>query len=237
MIQEIDLNKLSFPDEWARFPMHTLAESRIFLGKEYKEDLPEFVGCVSYRFDDKFKPKPGLVDIVSMLGHRSLSAKDVWGIQFGSRNWIEDCERVHPGMQVLLEEVAHRFQLEFVPDGPAPCCNTFICHRDQYVELCEFMSQALRYVLEKYGDHLPYTYACACCGEANETGLGRYRNNDRHAGFFAERLTMLYFSSKVGRRKRHFSMITLGGKAKAAVKILLEPLVPLIKKGIRWVRS
>jgi hypothetical protein len=237
IIQEMDLNELTYPEKWAGFPMHTLGESRVYFSKEFLEGLPEFVGTLTYRFDEKFKPNIPLTTLATLLAKRRLKKNDVWGIRFGSRDWMEDSERFHPGMKVLLEDVAGHFQREINPDGPAPYCNNFVCHRDHFLELAAFIEESMTYVLDKYGERLPFVYASPCCGEVNATGLGRYRNNDRHLSFFVERLTMLYFSSKLGLRKRHFSTITLGGKAKVALKTLLHPMVPLVKQAIRWYAS
>lgn len=96
-------------------------------------------------------------------------------------------------MMGVLGEVEDAMRLK--SDGTGPFSNTFICHRSHFRDLLKFWDEAFTFVYERYGFDIPFRYRCASCGQENDQGFGRF-SRDRHVGFFAERLTMLFFGTQ-----------------------------------------
>lgn len=219
-IKAIDLNKLTLDSRWNT---NLLAEARFFLSREGTTDLPEWIGVASARFDEKFSHGPTLEKIVSRVGLiPNLPKNMLFAPLIMGGAWWETRDEVTPGMTNVLEQIIAHFSLTKL-DGKAPFCNTFICHRTRYLELCQFLEEALSFSLDTWGENIPFSYRCHCCGTSSLERIGRY-GRERHWGFLAECLTALFFTRAEGLRVVDTSHLFLRGLAKGSARRLWRHL-------------
>jgi len=191
-IEPVDLRTLVLEERWRS---NQFAETRFLLSEESSRMPTEFVGLASPSFRDKWPDEPPLEFLADRLPHsRLLNTRSGLAPSLSRGNWIEEAESYHPGMGPLLNEVidARRLRISF---HRVPQANTFVCSRETFLDLRHFAKSILTDVVDRYGEDLPFSYRCRFCGTASPDGVGRY-GRDRHVGFFAERVTMLYFAQR-----------------------------------------
>lgn len=190
VIVRVDLRDLPLEERWNS---NQFAEARFLLSPALLDDGHPWQGVVSARFEEKWPREPGLVRIAEMLTRRHwLGRRVVLAPALERNDWIADADLGQPGLTALLRQIIAAHHITVGP-GPVPYANTFICHRTHLPGLQQFLMEMLTWSLDRWGDDLPFGYRCPSCGTTDHIQVGRY-GRDRHIGFLAERLTMLYFS-------------------------------------------
>ena len=188
-ITPVDLRALSLDQGYD----NRFAESRFLMAPEARASGAELIGICSANYDLKWPDGPRLIDLPRLARH--LRRDQALGVELATADeWMASAEHHHPGMSVVLDRVRRTFGLE-LHDHRVPGCNTFICHRDQYLSLLDTFGAMLDAVLGWYGPEIPFRYRCPDCGTESDAGRGRW-TNARHVGYFGERLTRLIFSSR-----------------------------------------
>lgn len=200
---KINLERLDLQD---KDHVRALAENRFFLSDDMQSAVGEtssFVGVVSGRWDERFKKWPTIDELPKALEKREFSSRDFYAPltmmaspkQFES--WIRAQDLVHPGMSALLLEA-----LEITGTGkqvkgrlmPVVMGNNFVIPESLVEEFLAFWRRGYAHFESTYGSSLPFSYRCPKCGQESDEGIGRW-GRERHAGFFYERLTALYFAT------------------------------------------
>ena len=188
-ITPVDLRTLSLDASYDdRF-----AESRFLLSPEARGSDADVIGLFSANYDLKWPDPPHLIDI-ARLGRRLPPSQALGEELLHLDDWMKSAEYHHPGMADILHRLADEFGLE-PRTHRVPGCNTFVCHREHYVALLDTFATLLNAALDWYGTDVPFRYRCPDCGTVSDTGFGRW-TNQRHIGYFGERITRLIFASR-----------------------------------------
>ncbi len=190
----VDLNSLSRPGR----DDSSLAESRFFLNPPSLESGTEWVALCSPRWEEKWPGAPQLINLHKDIVLASPSEGYAPGTARLEKTESEPVypklTRFHPGIEVPLSELVNKLGLSLPESVVAPWANNFIVHRSVYLDLLDFWSTAFALIDSQFGFELPFAYQCPKCGFLSQDGVGRYRKS-RHAGFFYERVTMLFFAA------------------------------------------
>lgn len=176
-----------------------LAESRFFHTKRASSSEATWVGMGSARWEMLYEPPFGnlgrIPEILSI--NQPFDFLAPLGIPIVSNQLdsvIKDLTAAHPGMSSLFRWVVKELGLSIAlqPPESIPLRNTFVTSGDVFKDLVLFQRTVFRLVFSKYQNDLPYSYLCWACGRTSPDGIGRY-GRDRHASFFYERVTSLFF--------------------------------------------
>jgi hypothetical protein len=201
-IMPILLDELGLPDDLAG---NQLAENRLLLTDVLTNNDSAQVGFVSARWNERFPTWPTLESLDQLIYREGETARFYFAPQTilatgpQVRNWIKAQDAVHPGMSKLLFEVLEELSANNLRDSSVrgiSMGNNFVISHEVASELLEFWQAGFNYLFDKYGFDLPFEYRCASCGSVSYEGMGRW-NRSRHAGFLFERLTALYFATKM----------------------------------------
>lgn len=161
------------------YQTNQLSEMRYFLS-----DIPldsEYVGMCSARWNEKYPDNVPLEEINQL----PLAADVIWVGELTSANWAAFSEWVHPGMMVYLKELEEVSGLRMMA-GPAFWSNNFICHRKVFED---FLGKWRSMFDAMYALH-QYTFSFG-----NKADRYPIYDITRHASYFYERLTLLYFAN------------------------------------------
>lgn len=147
----------------------------------YFTDIPEksgsrYVGFVTAKWNRKF-------DDLYRLNHLrllSLESEILWTPFPTCSGWSDRAERFHSGMGVYLQELSDMSGLELNKENGV-LTNNFICEIGVYLVFKKFFHKMFNHFHTKYGYDM------------------KYSTNDkrRHAAFFYEAITALYFSNQM----------------------------------------
>lgn len=170
--EPFDLARTNLPNE--------IAESRFFLSN-YAENLQsEYIGVVSGSWDRKYGSLVSLHNLHTKV-YYMLQKDIILFADYAPPTWVEDSDRNHPGMGVLIEELASAMGVTNYHTRTV-YANTFVCHKSIWQDFLQFWKQAYDYCNNKYGLNPPFDQ-------------GRFDSN-RKVAYLYERITMLYFASK-----------------------------------------
>jgi hypothetical protein len=195
-----NLNRLGLPDELAG---NELAENRFLLTDKLVEGDADFVGFASARWDERFPEWPGLADIKDAIDLLPRDGRTYFGPQTIVASgpqvaaWAKAQDAVHPGMAPLSTELLDAMGRNNLSDTrlrPITMGNNFVLPRPVAEEFLAYWQAAFTYLHEKYGFDLPFGYRCPKCGLVDDAGVGRW-SRSRHAGFFYERVSALFFAT------------------------------------------
>lgn len=156
-----------------------LAESRIFFNDLPLQQNVDYLGFATYQWNKKFKNSCKVENLYLLEKH--LKPNIVWCPCKSKVHWSITSEWDHPGMFALLYELSDLMQMNL--EKESFYCNCFICHKDVYLDFICYFKEAFGYFYKKYKFNLPFI------DQKPEDAL-------RHAAFFYERVTMLYFANR-----------------------------------------
>lgn len=180
-IVKVNLNKLSLVNG-IKNENQEISEGRIFLSKLvdsylYADDSPEFVGFVSWRYNEKHTKKS-----ITEWKHGDWQQDTVYPV-FTLDSWYEHSCINHPGMQKYLLEMSEITGLKYwFPNGFY--FNNFVCSSEVYSDFQLFFRKVFTYFHNKYG----YDYDFYIIPDE------RYKG--RKAACLYERIACLYFSNR-----------------------------------------
>lgn len=177
----VNLNELSLPEVLQR---NDFSECRFFLSSEAEQFETEYVGVVSGSWDKKYGKLCPLNKLYFAVA-AALEPDIVWFPDPALNGWIDQSEKDHPGMSVVLREVMKITGINSITVLPF-YANTFICHRKVYEEYLVWFREAFQKVYDRYGLQPPFS-------------VGRFDKNRKFA-YLAERMTMLYFANRADLR-------------------------------------
>lgn len=169
-LHNIDLNELNI----GIWNTDQLSENRIYFSD--LNPVSEYIGLATHQWDQKF-PWACRLDNLGLLKPH-LKPNIVWYPRQAPETWATDSELSHPGIGRLLTEASNISGLSL--NKTAFWCNCFICHREVYLDFLVFFHSMFNYFHTKYQFNFPY---------------GTIVPN-RHAAYFYERITALYFSNR-----------------------------------------
>jgi hypothetical protein len=187
------LNNIAIPNNGAYEKLHLhslpdlkgddqsclLSETRFYLSSisELHTVKEDGIASVSWRYDSKYSK---LETKLSNLCNIEPTVGTIWCAEKAQHNWFWIPSECFLGANELiwLAEKEGSFGLSF--DSPAPWCNTFACHRDDFCEFLCLFRKVYDYFYDKYKLDLPYTLV-------RPEGHPDFK---RKAGFVYERLAM-----------------------------------------------
>jgi hypothetical protein len=156
-----------------------LAESRIFFNDLPLQQNVDYLGFATYQWNDKFYNTCKLENMHLLEKH--LDPNVVWCAYKSMAHWSITSEWDHAGMFSLLYELSDLTQLNL--EKESFYCNCFICHKSVYLDFVKYFKEAFDYFYKKYKFNLPFIDQ-------------KPEHAPRHAAFFYERVTMLYFANR-----------------------------------------
>jgi hypothetical protein len=196
-IVKILLSNLTVDEQ---FKGEQLAENRFFISKESNCISADLIGCVSARWDERFPTYPKLDELhfyaKNLKMHEVIAPQSLILNKSQFTSWLKNQDAVHPGISKLLHEAINQFSISM--EGKSynlVMGNNFIISSEVYEDFLIFWRQGFEYFHRKYGFRLPFTYRCPRCGFESNNGVGRWEES-RHAAFFYERLTALFFANR-----------------------------------------
>ena len=199
-IAPANLNRLGLSEELAG---NELAENRFLLTEKLREGSSDLVGFASARWDERFPKWPGLADLQPAFDQLPAENTAYFGPQTivasGPQlaRWIRAQDSVHPGMADLIVELLNatgRNNLDDTALRPITMGNNFVLPRELSNEFLDYWHAAFEFLHGKYGFDLPFSYRCPMCGLVDDEGVGRW-SRARHAGFFYERVSAMFFAT------------------------------------------
>jgi hypothetical protein len=166
----VNVNNLGLKGDLAD---NSLSESRFFLSDVADSSKADFVGCITYRYDEKFKRRVQL----NQLGYLPRVNNTLWAPYVSARNWLEASEVSHKGLKQFMSEIAVRHGLVITKSF---WCNNFIVRRDLYERMLAKWREMFWEVHNQYGLSMPFDNTCE-------------RYNNRVPGLLYERFTMAIF--------------------------------------------
>ena len=171
----------------------------------------EWIGLLTGRWDDKFPQYPPIMQIPDRIDFLAEPTQAIapalhWWPSADLKRFTERIDLQYPGMKTMLGESGAPRVVPQPRGALAPLVfnNQIIAHRRVVADWVEFMRHAFEHYDAKYGMELPFTVACPTCGSlCLDTEGRRVRHPSghtydpvRHAGYFYEQLTALYFTSR-----------------------------------------
>ena len=169
-ISLINLDEL----EIGRFQTNKLAESRIFFSDLIDGCDCDYVGILSYSYNEKF---PRLIP-VERIRFLTMGKNIVLAPYVASEKWVQKSEIAHRGMLKYLIELSQFTNMELDKKNGV-FCNSFICHKDEFLKFKYFFLDCFDYFFKKYNFEMMFS--------------GGYV--DRHPNYFYERFATMYFSN------------------------------------------
>jgi hypothetical protein len=195
------LNELDLPE---RLAGNQLAENRFLLTDAMSNIDASWVGFISARWNERFPSWPAVSQLdwiitSSTPKNQYFAPSTKYGVSgLAVQEWIKNQDIGHPGMSTLLLEAVDVMNVRGLAELTTrniSMGNNFIVSKDVARELMDFWQRAFKYFDSKYGFELPFSYGCPDCGFESSSGVGRW-DSSRHAGFFYERITSLFFASR-----------------------------------------
>jgi len=156
-----------------------LAESRIFFSDLPLQNNVEYLGFATSQWNNKFNHLCKLENL--HLLKKYLEPNVVWCPYKSKVHWSITSEWDHPGMFPLLYELSDLTQMNL--EKESFYCNCFICHKSVYMDFVVYFKEVFNYFYKKYKFNLPFIDQIP-------------EHAPRHAAFFYERVTMLYFANR-----------------------------------------
>lgn len=171
-----------------------LAESRIYLSDIVEKSGAEYVGFVSWRYEEK----RGQVGCPTMplinMDQLELSPNVIWH-PWSANNWAKGSITYHIGMEPYLNELSEHTRLPL--NYPAFWANSFICHKSVYLQFQKFFRDVFDIFHKKYGFNFNFYVPDGKSVHPNRiTRYDHLDHSNRKAAVFYERVTALYFSTR-----------------------------------------
>jgi hypothetical protein len=203
----VNLNDLDIP---AAYRGQSLSENRFFLSSLAANADSDYIGVISGRYAERYPDAPGLGDLAAVA--QSLALNEFYAPWVRSiRNkrelstWVNSQDGVHPGMaKVINSLISYEHQSL---GGNVFGGNQFILSRRDWFDFLEFWKRTFGKSFDKWGLTPPFSFRCWNCGSSKPDGFHTY-GPARQAGFLGERITAMYFATKVSLVPSKFSKVS-----------------------------
>lgn len=172
-----------------------LGENRIYLSDIVEKSDAEYVGFVSWRYEEKRGQVGHPATPLISLDRLELSPNVVW-CPWPANNWAKGSIAYHTGIEPYLKELSEHTKLP-LSYYSGIWANSFICHKSVYLQFQKFFRDVFDIFHKKYGFN--FNFYVPDGKSVHPNGITRYDHLDyskRKVAVFYERVATLYFSAR-----------------------------------------